>query len=292
MIGAGIRLPEPSLRRSYFAKLLSAGGPFERLLRELAPARWVRVRGHPDVGPMAYYNELIAHLQTLFPVAEVDFDAYAWEDVANLGEEDPDDLTEEQVSYYAHDFGIPVYLYGLDWHDLHYDGGVSPAIALTSWLFDPNESSARVPEALKKHARIVDVLSDKRPLSLTYKVKPPAGREFRDRWQALPDLVDYCRGSTGFAFLDYSRDDMDEYPWWNIDEINGLARQWASAKPIWDGIQALAKYVKAKPAERLAQLGRALTGDKTALLHITQPAPPMPEKTLADILFMTERVEA
>lgn len=285
MIGGAIRLPAKALRRSYFARLLQASGPFSGLLAQLAPARWALVNRN-GWGPMEYFMEVWRHVDKLFPISEIDYESMVYDDLADQGEEEIEP-TGELVASYAFDWGIPIIVDGLEWEDVYCYERMSPAVALTVWLFDVNHANdSHPPEVLKPHlARLAQVLQRRAEVRQD-QFRLPTGRALRGKWKALPDLLNYCQCRTGNVFLDVSLHEVDQYPQWDIDEINGLAQQWKLAKPLRKAIKALTDYVDAQPADRLLDLGFALLGDRTALLEISAPAQ---GKTLAEIFAPADR---
>lgn len=73
--------------------------------------------------------------------------------------------------------------------------------------------------------------------------------------------------------MDFSNDEVDGMPPWNIDEIQSLIDDWAQCSPILDRKDAFNKWVDEKPDERIPQMARALLGDKETLEAVTEPIP-------------------
>lgn len=286
MFGAGIRLPADAYRPTWFASRLGEGGHFADLLRALAPERWARVRRRGAADKLAFFHELLSYLGTLFPVYE------PWlEEIEEwvLADDEEEDLTAEQMDERVYDnlldHGIPVRVQGFDVYSAHYSAG-SPATA-AAWFMvhEPwhDEAGREWPAALQKHRALLEPAARLRP---GRKPAPPRGRAWAGAWEGLPDLVEWINGETGFLFLDLSGDDVDQNPWWYLEEIHGLAEQWRQAGPVLARIERLTSYVDARPRERLPLLAEALVGDPAALRKVTQPAPR--PKTLAEI-FASER---
>lgn len=272
-LGANIFAPPAHLavRRSWFAKTLEReadGWFFANLLRDVAPARYRELVAEPPLPDgMAYYNALMAHCETLFPVFELDleFDVEEW-------------AADEGVSLLRalRHYGIPTDAMGFEDEDYYFGRG-DPDVAVILAM-----QSARIgPAAFKEHLEQArSALREKRfwNEALEHAMQagihkrwyvPPRGRTWRQPWDGLRDVVSWINHSTGNLLLDYSHlaiQESGEYPPWDAGEIRGFAAEWKLGRTVWDRIEALRKHIDSsrdKPGEMLTLAG-ILSGDARA----------------------------
>ena len=290
-------------RRSYFAQLIEQQAPalwFGDLLRQLDPIAYARVAPQ---GGLAVYEAIIKHVSDLFPILEIDFDireqmyleaideGYEIDDEGFMGDGEEgraENIIHEPQPYNtlldAWEYGLPVSPVGTESFQLR-EYTDTPALSLCQHIVVRNELNSNPlvrqdPGWLKHHRRYLD-LAQVGTGCLT-RLTAPNGREWIKPWGAVADMVRYVDGDTGYMLLDYSIDEAEEMglPRWDIDEINGFAAEWKQAKPIHDGIMALANYIDAKPAKRLPILLRLLTGHEPTRNALSKP---IRTKTLVEV---------
>jgi len=230
-----------------------------------------------DKSPFACYVALLRHIEThLFPIYEVD---EGWFEMSALEGDDPIGILEQD--------GIPIQLMGVDPWSEGPNAIESPAVAaclcFRSWDRCYQDMTPETFECLA-HIRDEPPLTTPFPVVAVASVKPPRGRKWIEPWDKLRDLYAYCHAATGSIFLDNATSahyDGAENPPWNVDEIEGLARDWKSAHPIVRRINEMRDYIDERPLERVPLMVRVLSRDREALREITLPV--RREKMLCDV---------
>jgi len=247
---------------------------FGSLLRQIAFPVYDALR---DKSPYVCYLALLHHIEDkLFPIYYVDED---WLELNGEEGEDP-------ILYLEQD-GIPIRLMGVD---PYFDGPndiESPAVAACLCFRSWDGCHASMTPA------VFDCLADVRdefqfpdpfPIVAVNQVKTPRGRKWIGPWDGLRDLYAYCHSSTGSVFLDNAMSahfEGAENPRWDPDEIKGLARDWAYARPIVERINVMRDYLDERPVERVPLMARILSRDREALREVTYPV--QRAKTLCDV---------
>lgn len=257
----GRALPHPALRRSWVlettysqhARLHALG-----LLRKLKPRRAARVE---SANYRTVLVELLKELANRFPIQ--DHVIYAIE----VGEWEDEDLPG-MAGF------IPIEVCGINpWNE-----ELRASLLICFLLANPQDEADTVNlDSLKPHrgwlGPYLIVPEDAPPPGVP---RLPRGRTWRKHWDALLELFAYANGSTGYGFLDYDQEALDEngyntYPEMTLDEIRALERAWQMSKPVLDRVYRLVDYIEQDPRRRLELLARVLRHDKHALAAVTMP---------------------
>lgn len=256
-----------AFRKTWFAQRLAeyaGAGKFRGLLRRVAPEVFRKIA---DPRPGVCFMALVRHIQkNLFPLhpfllAEIESVA------AHRGPAGLDDLADR------FSIGIPYAALGLNFYE---DGVDSTAIAVCIAM-NPNEEgweSKLLDPYQTELAPWANQEVGEDAWSMTG-IRPPRGRRWLEPWGSLQLLYLWTCSETGSMWLDVYpgiwNEDASTMAAWNVFEIEHLTQSWKAIKPLYQGIDALVRYVDARPRERLPLLAGALAGDKTTLTRLSAP---------------------